>query len=155
MLLGPFTHEAKRPARKPSCQDFAGIDHDERLVSLVLHVDMCGAMVGVIHAHVDAEEEGDDGHLRCGRFVPNQGLFDCIELFAQRRIRPTKVARVFDWRLRKAASFIDTIPIGAKLADLSVERPTRFELVLNIKVAKALRLTIPQALLLRADEVIQ
>ena len=91
-----------------------------------------------------------------------------VELAAQHRLPAVFAAREFvevgglmsygpsqHELMRRAAYFVDRIFKGDKPADLPVEQPTRFEITLNVKTAKALGITIPQSLLLRADEVIQ
>jgi putative ABC transport system substrate-binding protein len=119
-------------------------------------------------AFVAMTHEGAEALLVLGE----QMLFDhytrIVELAAQHRIPGMFWRREFAEvgglmaygsstaaMFRRAAVFVDRILQGAKPADLPVEQPTKFELILNLKTAKALGITIPPALLLLADEVLQ
>jgi ABC-type uncharacterized transport system substrate-binding protein len=78
---------------------------------------------------------------------PYRAVVDAGGLMAYESAMPDLLART--------AAYVDRILKGAKPADLPVEQPTKFDLVINLKTAKALGLTIPQTLLLRADQIIE
>ena len=120
-----------------------------------------GAFTRIAAAQVGALIVQQDDLLTANRAV-------IIERAAERRLPGIYVFSVYpesgglmsygaqaDDLYRRAAQYVDRILKGSKPADLPVERPTKFELVINLKTAKALGLTIPPSLLLRADQVIE
>jgi ABC-type uncharacterized transport system substrate-binding protein len=96
-----------------------------------------------------------EGAEQLGRAAQRTGLPLIVESEALTEGAVVSFSISWDELNRQFASFVDRILKGAKAADLPVEQPTKFELGINLKTAKALGITVPQSILRRADEVIQ
>jgi putative ABC transport system substrate-binding protein len=158
-------HNMGNPAAPPEWEETRTAARSLGLQAELLDVrsqdDLDRAFELAVRQHVDAVIVGFDGLTQMHQHT-------ILDLMARHRLPAVYPAREFveagglmayavnypDLYFR-LARFVDRIFKGAKPAELPVEQPTRFELVINLKTAKALGLTIPHPLLLRADEVIQ
>jgi putative tryptophan/tyrosine transport system substrate-binding protein len=158
-------HNMGNPAAPPEWEETKAAARSLGLQVELLDVrsegDLGGAFERAVRQHVDALLIGADGFTQLHQQM-------IVDLAARNRLAASYPAREFveaggliayavnypDLYFR-FASFIDRIFNGAKPGELPVEQPTKFELVINLKTAKALGLTIPQSILLRADELIQ
>ena len=158
-------HNMGNPAAPPEWEEITTAARSLGLQAELLDVrsqdDLGRAFEQAVRRHVDALVIGADGLTQ----MHQQTI---VDLVARTRLPAAYPAREFvdvgglmAYAIRypdlyyRFASFVDRIFKGAKPAELPVEQPTKFELVINMKPAKALGLTIPQSVLLRADEVIR
>ena len=151
--------------------------HKAQLTEMNAAAHGLGLTLHLQEVHAPSEFEGAFGRMAAAHvgafivqqddlFVGNRALL--IDLATQRRLPGMFVFSLYpragglmsyganaEDLYRRAAEYVDRILKGAKPSDLPVERPTKFELVINLKTAKALGLTIPASLLLRADQLIE
>jgi putative ABC transport system substrate-binding protein len=152
----------------PTSGYFSSIEVAARVSSVKANMVPYGDAVDIVRA-MDAFAAEPNGGLIVSPPAPSAANRETIRrLAAQHRLPSIYHAReyaaegglmaygsVLTDRYRRAASFVDRILRGAKVSELPVEYPTKFELVINLKTAKALGLTIPESFLLRADELIE
>ena len=123
--------------------------------------DIRSAFSGLNRSNVDALFFVDDGFMKThGEEILQMGMKARLPIvYADKPLarKGVLLSYAVDHRelFRRSAAYVDKILKGAKPADLPIEQPTKFELVVNLKTAKALGITIPQSILLRADEVIR
>ena len=158
-------HNMGNPAAPPEWEEISTATRSLGLQAELLDVrgrgDLGRAFEVALRTHVDALIIGADGFTQ----MHQQAIVDSV---ARNRLPAAYPAREFveaggliayavnypDLYFR-LASFADKVFKGAKPSEIPIEQPTKFELVINLKTAKALGLTVPQSLLLRADEVIK
>lgn len=158
-------HNMGNPAAPPEWEETKKAARSLALKAEILDVrsqdDLGRALEVAVRRHVDALVIGADGLTQMHQHT-------IVRWMARNRLPAAYPAREFveagglmAYAVRypdlyyRFASFVDKIFKGAKPAELPVEQPTKFELVLNLKTAKALGLTVPQSVLLRADQVIE
>jgi putative ABC transport system substrate-binding protein len=158
-------HNMGNPAAPPEWEETKAAAHSLGLEAELFDVrgngDLDRAFERVVQSHVDALVIGADGiaQLNRRRIVDWTGQHKLPAAYPAREF--VEAGGLMAYAVNypdlyfRFATIIDKILKGAKPADLPVEQPRRFELVINLKTAKLLGLTIPQSLLLRADEVIQ
>ena len=151
--------------------------HKAQVAEMTAAARALGLSLHVAEVRSPSEFEGAFARFRAaqvGAFIVQQddlfvaNLMRVIDLAAQRRLPGMYVFSFYpragglmsyganaEDLYRRAAEYVDRILKGTKPSDLPVERPAKFELVINLKTAKALRLTIPQTLILQADQVIE
>ena len=144
----------------------AAMESGARQLKLALHwvlmrrtEELAGALAGIERARVDALLWCVDAPFRdqpvldfvARRRLPSVGCWRGVVAAGALMSYAPSLSDLY----RRAAVYIDKIFRGAQPADLPVEQPTKFELLINMKTAKALSLTIPQSILIRADELIQ
>jgi putative ABC transport system substrate-binding protein len=159
VLLNPNSSLLAEYVRQIQAADSLGIS--TRIAKLASPADIDQGVSAIADAHVDALLILPDGlfyqqreriaQAALANHVPSIGS---VEEFTDAGILMSYGANAPDL-FRRAAGYIDKILKGARPAELPIEQPTKFEFIVNLKTAKALRLTIPASVLARADKVIE